>query len=136
MSVFLILVVAAAFYFFGVKWALIIIGASAAIFIYLLIEANRDSSIDKQSSGRSDVEIPVSARLQIDYTDGDGQTSNRVVRLSIYDHDRGTVNGFCETRKQTRTFRLDRISAATDMDTGEVLEVKKMRSWLRKHREQ
>ena len=65
----------------------------------------------------------VSAHLQIEYTDGKGKDSARLVRVREYDDGLygGVILGLCELRNANRTFRYDRIRSCTDVDTGEVV---------------
>ena len=62
-------------------------------------------------------------RLQLVYVDGDGNRTQREVTLKSFEPDnpRGLMIGHCSLRNATRTFRYDRISRCTDMETGEVI---------------
>ncbi len=73
------------------------------------------------SFGDATAPIEVSAHLQIDYTDGDGKSTTRSVKVKKFDEmlSGGMVIGFCELRRATRTFRIDRISECMDLETGE-----------------
>ncbi|WP_444885026.1 hypothetical protein [Microbulbifer sp. PSTR4-B] len=67
--------------------------------------------------------IKVNAHLQIDYKDGDGNSTTRSVKVKKFDEllSGGMVIGFCELRRATRTFRIDRISECMDLETGECI---------------
>lgn len=69
------------------------------------------------------------SRLIIHYQDGKNEETERTIHPQQIEY-RITPNGlpdiayltaYCELRKQTRTFRVDRIEAAYDADTGEVI---------------
>lgn len=66
---------------------------------------------------------PVKAQIKIHYTDSKGETSERVVDVRECDTwaPDGYLNGFCHTRGAVRTFRLDRIESAIDVETGELI---------------
>lgn len=61
----------------------------------------------------------MSLRVLIVYTDRDGAITERIVNNAILK--RGKVHGQCELRNQYRTFTLDRVTKAVDMETGEIL---------------
>ncbi|WP_225548113.1 WYL domain-containing protein [Chromobacterium violaceum] len=82
----------------------------------------------------SDSLLRVRARLLLFYGDAAGQATEREVNVFGYDPDGGSIEAFCQLRKENRTFRLDRIQRAIDLDTGEELPVTRLRSWLRKRR--
>lgn len=66
---------------------------------------------------------PVKAQIKIRYKDSNGDISERVVDVrecDIWAPD-GYLNGFCHTRGAIRTFRLDRIESAIDVETGELI---------------
>jgi len=65
--------------------------------------------------------VKVSARLEITYNDRSGQESQRSINITGYDGS-AYLNGFCEMRQETRTFRIDRIKEAIDQETGELIE--------------
>lgn len=69
------------------------------------------------------------SRLIIHYQDGKNEETERTIHPQQIEY-RITPNGlpdiayltaYCELRKQPRTFRVDRIEAAYDADTGEVI---------------
>lgn len=66
---------------------------------------------------------PVKAQIKIRYTDSNGKRSERVVDVRECDTwaPDGYLNGFCHTRGAIRTFRLDRIESAIDVETGELI---------------
>jgi len=66
---------------------------------------------------------PVKAQIKIRYTDSNGKSSERVVDVRECDTGApdGYLNGFCHTRGAIRTFRLDRIESAIDLETGELI---------------
>jgi hypothetical protein len=79
--------------------------------------------------------MAVRAHLKLAYRDADGVLTDREVVVSKYFSDGdGYIEAFCKLRKDSRTFRIDRIKEAVDLDTGEVLPVSRMRSWLRKRK--
>ncbi len=61
--------------------------------------------------------------LVIEYTDAHGQESVRRITCYRFDPDSGAVMAKCLERNAVRRFRLDRISAAYDPNTGEVIDV-------------
>lgn len=52
--------------------------------------------------------------IEIGYTKYDGTTSNRILSevhySEVYGHTH--IEGYCHTRKESRTFKIDRISSA------------------------
>lgn len=66
---------------------------------------------------------PVSATVKIKYVDSKGEASERVVDVRDCETNApdGYLVGFCHLRRSIRTFRIDRIRSAVDMDTGEVI---------------
>jgi hypothetical protein len=68
--------------------------------------------------------FPVKASLRIDYEDGAGKKTERVVDVRQFGID-GYGNlliGHCLMRNATRTFRTDRIKRCIDEETGEVVD--------------
>ena len=66
---------------------------------------------------------PVQAHLRIGYRDSVGKITERNVAVKECETQNlgGYMIGFCELRQSIRTFRLDRIAQATDLETGEVI---------------
>jgi len=61
------------------------------------------------------------ATLKISYRSGDDEITERVIsELSIESND--MLNAYCELRGRSRSFRISRIEAATDLNSGEVIE--------------
>lgn len=62
--------------------------------------------------------------LKLKYTDAGGNRSQRVVDVREYDEMRygGSLAGICHMRGEWRTFRLDRVNEAIDLETGEVIQ--------------
>ncbi len=65
--------------------------------------------------------VSVTARLEIAYIDSKGSESNRIINISGYDGS-AYLRGFCELREEQRTFRIDRIKNAIDIETGALIE--------------
>jgi hypothetical protein len=64
----------------------------------------------------------VEASLDLTYKDIEGKKTHRVVDVWRCDNQpAGLLVGHCNLRKETRTFRLDRITQAIDTETGEVV---------------
>lgn len=66
---------------------------------------------------------PVSANLEIGYCDAAGNETVRKIHVRQFDprHSRGMLLAHCHLRKESRSFRVDRIKACVDTDTGEVV---------------
>jgi len=64
--------------------------------------------------------VPVNTSLRLNYTDANGDNSEREVRIDKYN---GScyLNGYCNLRKDIRSFRIDRIKECIDIDSGEVV---------------
>jgi hypothetical protein len=64
--------------------------------------------------------VRVPANLHLTYRDAGGDTTERTIAINGYD---GScyLRGFCNLRGEQRTFRIDRILYAVDIDTGEVV---------------
>lgn len=110
----------------------------AFLFVYLLKAGNatkdKAAANNYDPSDPSDSRIRISAYLEIDYTDAEGSSTRRQVAGQFYDPHGGYLIGRCSLRADVRTFRLDRIQSATDLETGEVLNTKRLRSYLRSKR--
>ncbi len=67
--------------------------------------------------------FPVNAVLKLNYTDGNGQKSERMVTVREFSpgYMGGFILGYCHLRNGTRTFRVDRIQSCTDLDSGELI---------------
>ncbi len=65
----------------------------------------------------------VHARLRLQYRDGAGRKSDRIVDVRQFGSFGPTtlIIGHCNTRQATRTFRVDRIHECVDLFTGEVI---------------
>lgn len=67
---------------------------------------------------------PVAALLLLTYRDGNGQGTERQVQVRECDtlNPAGYLTGICQLRGAFRTFRIDRVERAVDMETGEIIE--------------
>ncbi len=65
----------------------------------------------------------ISANLKLNYEDSRGDSSERIVDVKECDTNNpaGYLIGFCHLRNAIRTFRMDRIKKAIDIETGEVI---------------
>jgi hypothetical protein len=66
-----------------------------------------------------DADIAVRAKLRIRYIGGSGLAKERDISVNYYNPDLGWIVGHCHLKDQQRTFYLDRIEDATDLETGE-----------------
>ncbi len=66
---------------------------------------------------------PIQATLALIYRDAYGSPSERYVDVRECDttNRAGYLIGYCHLRRDIRTFRIDRIQRATDVDTGEII---------------
>lgn len=66
---------------------------------------------------------PIQARLRLSYQDAGGLLSERIVDVRECDtrNPEGCLIGHCHLRNAIRTFRLDRIRRAVDLETGEII---------------
>lgn len=66
---------------------------------------------------------PVGGLLKLAYEDGTGRATEREVQVRECDtlNSAGYLTGHCQLRDEFRTFRMDRIKQAIDMETGEVI---------------
>ncbi|WP_183059399.1 WYL domain-containing protein [Salmonella enterica] len=69
--------------------------------------------------------------LEISYKAIDGTTTDRKIRVMSYHQPSRTIAAWCHTRNAQRTFRVDRIISAVDINTGE--EISDMDDYLRDH---
>lgn len=89
---------------------------------------NPDSYEDKDSWEGSFWEVqkpfPANATLRIDYEDGAGKRTERVVEVRQFgtDANGNILIGHCRMRNATRTFRTDRIRRCIDEETGEIVD--------------
>lgn len=89
----------------------------------------RDADIDEQrwdtaaEYAPSDPK-PVGGLLKLTYEDGGGRETEREVQVRECDTNNpaGYLTGHCRLRDEFRTFRIDRVKRAIDMETGEVLD--------------
>lgn len=67
---------------------------------------------------------PVGGLLKLKYEDAEGRVTEREVQVRECDttNPAGYLTGHCRLRNEFRTFRMDRIKRAIDMETGEVLD--------------
>jgi hypothetical protein len=90
--------------------------------------ASYEPDIDKDNWEGSFWEVqepfPVTASLRIDYEDGAGKKTERIVDVHQFGTD-GYGNmliGHCRMRNATRIFRTDRIKKCIDEETGEIVD--------------
>lgn len=83
---------------------------------------NDDWSVHEQTANYCP--RPISARIKIRYIDSSGDHSERIVDVRECDTSApdGYLNGFCHMRGSIRTFRIDRIESAIDLDSGELIQ--------------
>jgi predicted DNA-binding transcriptional regulator YafY len=73
-------------------------------------------------------EAPAGACVQFVYSDADENITKREVE--VYSNDNKCFKGYCHLAGAPRMFRFDRIiGEVADLDTGEILSVKK---WKRR----
>lgn len=66
--------------------------------------------------------VPIyNAIAHIDYTDINGKTTHRKIKIKTYNPGAETINAFCYLRNNSRNFRIDRIIEAVDVNTGEII---------------
>lgn len=66
----------------------------------------------------------IAGKVELLYRDASGNTTKRQVLVKECDvaNQNGYLIGFCEMRKAIRTFRIDRVAKAVDMETGEIIK--------------
>jgi hypothetical protein len=66
---------------------------------------------------------PIKASLKFSYRDAAGSSTERLVDVKECDtiNPAGYMIGFCRLRNAIRTFRMDRVNRAIDLDTGELI---------------
>jgi len=66
---------------------------------------------------------PVRVTLRLSYQDASKKISERLVDVKECDttNPAGYLFGFCHLRQSVRTFRIDRIQQAVDVETGEII---------------
>jgi hypothetical protein len=79
-----------------------------------------------------EADIAVRARLRIRYIGGSGLAKERDISVNYYNPDQGWIVGHCHLKDRQRTFYLDRIEDATDLETGQ--KVTGVRFFLHKRR--
>lgn len=69
-------------------------------------------------------QIPVKARVFLCYTDFHGEPTERHVDMLTCDPSspNGYFTGFCHLKNEVRTFKISRVRACVDLDTGELIE--------------
>ncbi len=68
-------------------------------------------------------QIPVKARVFLCYTDFHGEPTERQVDIETCDPNsqNGYFTGFCHLKNEVRTFKISRVRACVDLDTGELI---------------
>lgn len=68
-------------------------------------------------------QIPVKARVFLCYTDFHGEPTERQVDIETCDPSskNGYFTGFCHLKNEVRTFKISRVRACVDLDTGELI---------------
>ncbi len=68
-------------------------------------------------------QIPVKARVFLCYTDFHGEPTERQVDIETCDlsSQNGYFTGFCHLKNEVRTFKISRVRACVDLDTGELI---------------
>ncbi|EEL2518438.1 hypothetical protein G9I05_004381 [Salmonella enterica] len=101
-------------------------------------ESDSDTSVEvPEKSGfrkweNADGTMPVDATIHIRYKDFAGDKTDRDVLVTHYHPDNGYFMGFCYLRKERRTFKVERVIEAVDLDTGELIHG--LRRFFRQHR--
>ena len=69
-------------------------------------------------------------KVHLYYKDSKGDVSNRYVDIKEFD---GVyISGYCNLRKQYRTFKVDRIKELFDGETGESIDMKNLENYFEK----
>jgi hypothetical protein len=77
--------------------------------------------LQKAGPGVSGEPVPVSARLRIRYVDSYGGKTLREIHIHSFDAPTGIVTAYCSLRHDLRTFYVDRMKNAVDLDSGELV---------------
>lgn len=87
-------------------------------------EKHRVSAPMRDSSAEHMLFYSINANLHIDYRDVARQETTRRISVTSFSDVKGAglIKSYCHLRKEARTFRIDRVIAAADMDTGELVE--------------
>lgn len=80
----------------------------------------------------ADGTLLVDATIHIHYKDFVGDKTERDIHVTHYHPDNGYFMGFCYLRKEKRTFKIERVIEAVDLDTGELIHG--LRRFFRQHR--
>ncbi|MDY6960272.1 MAG: WYL domain-containing protein [Pseudomonadota bacterium] len=80
-----------------------------------------------------DGKLAISGAMDIGYIDSKGDKTERYIEAKSLEVREGRLYlwGWCEIRQGVRKFRVDRITALTDGETGEDVEPEQIVSWLR-----
>lgn len=67
---------------------------------------------------------PCRANVEIDYQDANGDATRRLVNITAYGdgEQHSYFRGYCNLRREPRTFRIDRVDQAVDAETGEIID--------------
>ncbi|MFZ6724684.1 hypothetical protein ACO0K2_04245 [Undibacterium sp. MH2W] len=119
----------------GNAWYTWVFYLFVAFCIYLVVasfEYNREEEAEAKEKKTSNA-FKVNAKLKIKYKDGNGSSSERKIHAFAYeDGNPGVIAARCMLRNADRSFRTDRIFEAVDLETGEVINSKKLPSFFRK----
>lgn len=74
--------------------------------------------------------IKVNCALHVTYEDAVGNVSERDIQILTYNPNSKHIQARDSIAKASRTFRLDRIIHAVDKQTGELLEINDLHSWI------
>jgi len=100
---------------------------------YIIDSTEWDDSFDYGSSSSPK---PIRAAVEIQYRDASGSETRREVDVSECDTEssNGYLIGVCRKRGAYRTFRMDRVRSAIDLETGEVID--DLPTWARRKYEE
>lgn len=90
--------------------------------VYISRSNHKKSNDSSEDSYWNTIEwVPVKADLQLTYKDSKGKTADMPISISGYDGS-ATLKGFCRLTNSNRTFMIDRILNAIDLETGKKID--------------
>lgn len=92
-----------------------------------------ENEVDRFPDARKNAKnIKVSCSLHITYEDGEGNVTKRDIHIFSYDPKSRYIQARDSIANANRTFRIDRIQEAIDLESGELVENYDLPSWILK----
>ncbi len=102
-----------------------LIGLVSTILFFRNLKSRIRDRLEKKKSESKIREAPVQVKkrnIQINYTDVYGEKTSREINTIAFYPNSNLLRAFCMLRMDVRTFRIDRIAKAVEVDSGEPID--------------